>query len=153
MSRIGDNPVFVPDGVEVDIKENVVRVKGPKGELEKEVPREINIEQQDNQLQVKRPTNSKKHRSLHGLTRALVANMVIGVTEGFTKTLDIVGVGYRATQQGDKVNLAIGFSHPVVIEPEENISIEVPSNNRIVVRGIDKEKVGDFPRLFLMCAS
>ncbi len=144
MSRIGENPIPVPDGVEVSIKDDYVKVKGPKGELEKQVPREIIIEQNDNQLRVTRPTESKKHRALHGLTRSIVANMVQGVTEGFTRTLDIQGVGYRATQQGDKISLSIGLSHPVIIEPEENINIELPSNNRIVINGIDKEQVGDF---------
>ncbi len=144
MSRIGSNPISLPDGVEISIEDTLVKVKGPKGELEKEIPREIIITQEDNQLRVERPTDSKRHRSLHGLTRSLVANMVTGVTQGFTKILEIEGVGYRVTQQGNKVNLAIGFSHPVIIEPEENIEIEIPSNNRIVVKGIDKQQVGNF---------
>jgi len=144
MSRIGVEPINIPSGVEVKLEGAMVKVKGPKGELEQEMPGEIIIEKTGDQLIIKRPTEGKKHRSLHGLTRSLLNNMVQGVSEGFSKTLEIEGVGYRATQQGDKINLAVGFSHPVVIEPEGNITLEAPTNNRIVVKGIDKQQVGNF---------
>ncbi len=144
MSRIGIEPIKVPGGVEINREGSTVKVKGPKGELEKDLPRDMIIEQEENQVVVKRPTDSKKHRSMHGLTRSLLANMITGVTEGYSITLEIVGVGYRATQQGEKVSLAIGLSHPVVIEPEENLTVEAPSANQIVVKGIDKQQVGNF---------
>lgn len=117
-------------------------VKGPKGELVREFNQDMIIEVEENVLTVKRPSDNKDHRSLHGLTRTLISNMVIGVTEGFTKTLEISGVGYRAAKAGNKVNLSLGFSHPVEVEPPTGISLEVPAPNKIVVSGINKEEVG-----------
>ncbi|HAA90117.1 MAG: 50S ribosomal protein L6 [Thermoanaerobacterales bacterium 50_218] len=142
MSRVGRLPVMIPAGVEVKVEGNVVEVKGPKGRLVKEMPQEINISVEDNKVVVTRSSDEKKHRALHGLTRALIQNMVIGVTEGFQKSLELVGVGYRAAKQGKKLVLTVGYSHPVEIEPEEGLEIEVPAPNKIVVSGIDKEKVG-----------
>ncbi len=143
MSRIGKKPVIIPEGVEVIVSENLVTVKGPKGQLQKQMPQAVNIEINENELVVLRPSDSSEHRALHGLSRSLISNMVEGVTKGFEKTLELVGVGYRATQQGDKVNIAMGYSHPIVIEPGEDIEIEVPAANKIVVKGIDKEAVGE----------
>jgi len=142
MSRVGRLPVLIPAGVEVKVEGNVVEVKGPKGKVVKEMPREIKISVEDNKVVVTRSSDEKKHRALHGLTRALIQNMVIGVTEGFQKRLELVGVGYRAAKQGRKLVLTVGYSHPVEIEPEEGLEIEVPAPNKIVVSGIDKEKVG-----------
>jgi large subunit ribosomal protein L6 len=142
MSRIGRKPLELPAGVELVQTGNVVAVKGPLGSLQKELPRQIRIEVQGNQVQVTRRSDDKEDRSLHGLTRSLVANMVQGVTKGYTKTLELVGVGYRAAKQGDKVVISIGYSHPVNIEPPPGIELEVPAPNRIVVKGIDKEAVG-----------
>jgi large subunit ribosomal protein L6 len=143
MSRIGISPITVPRGVEVTIAEGRVRVKGPQGELERELPGEITLRQEDSALLVERPNDERRNRSLHGLTRTLVANMVTGVTAGFSKDLEIVGVGYRATARGsNQIELALGFSHPVVVDAPDGISFEVPAPTRITVRGIDKEKVG-----------
>lgn len=143
MSRIGKTPIPVPSGVDVSLAGNHVIVKGPQGTLERDVPGPITIRQEDSQLVVERPNDERESRALHGLVRSLVNNMVVGVTAGFTKELEIVGVGYRATAQGnDRVNLALGFSHPVVFEAPEGITLEVPAPNRIAVRGIDKELVG-----------
>jgi large subunit ribosomal protein L6 len=142
MSRVGRLPVLIPAGVEVKVEGNVVEVKGPKGKVVKEMPREIKISVEGNKVVVTRSSDEKKHRALHGLTRALIQNMVIGVTEGFQKRLELVGVGYRAAKQGRKLVLTVGYSHPVEIEPEEGLEIEVPAPNKIVVSGIDKEKVG-----------
>ena len=143
MSRIGRHPVAIPAGVTVEIAENnVVTVKGPKGTLEKALPTEMEIKQEGEEIVVTRPNDLKKMKSLHGLTRTLINNMVIGVTEGFTKTLEISGVGYRAAKAGNKVNLSLGFSHPVEVEPPTGISLEVPAPNKIVVSGINKEEVG-----------
>ncbi|MGQ9531598.1 MAG: 50S ribosomal protein L6 [Desulfotomaculales bacterium] len=142
MSRIGRRPIAVPPNVEVSVEGNLVRVKGPKGELCREFHRDMRIRYQDQQIVVERPSDEKLHRSLHGTTRSILQNMVQGVTEGFTKTLEIVGVGYRATKQGRKLVLAVGYSRPVEIEPPEGVEIEVPAPTRIIVRGIDKEKVG-----------
>ncbi|HOB86589.1 MAG TPA: 50S ribosomal protein L6 [Bacillota bacterium] len=144
MSRTGRKPIPLPGGVQVQIAGNHIKIKGPKGELEKELPPGIAVEQEEGQLLVKRPSDSPQHRSLHGLVRSLIHNMVVGVTEGFSRTLELVGVGYRASMQGNKLVLNIGFSHPVVIEPEPNLSLEVSGNNKIVVKGIDKQQVGDF---------
>ncbi len=143
MSRIGKKPVIIPEGVEVTVSENLVTVKGPKGQLQKQMPQAVSIEIKENELVVLRPSESSEHRALHGLSRSLISNMVEGVTKGFEKTLELVGVGYRATQQGEKVNIAMGYSHPIVIEPGEDIEIEVSAANKIVVRGIDKEAVGE----------
>ena len=142
MSRIGRAPIAIPNGVTVKLENNVVTVKGPKGELVRGFNQDMIIEVEENVLTVKRPSDNKDHRSLHGLTRTLISNMVIGVTEGFTKTLEINGVGYRAAKAGSKVNLSLGFSHPVEVEPPAGISLEVPAPNKIIVSGINKEEVG-----------
>ncbi len=143
MSRIGRAPITVPDGVEVVYDDALVTVKGPKGELSQRVPREMLVEQKDGVITVMRPTESGRHRSLHGLTRTLIANMVDGVTAGFEKRLEIVGVGYRATLKGDTLELAVGYSHPVVVEPPEHVSFETPQPTVVLVKGIDKQVVGE----------
>jgi large subunit ribosomal protein L6 len=142
VSRVGKLPIKIPDGVEVKINNNIVMVKGPKGSLEKEMHPSMDILLEDNQVVVKRPSDTKQHKALHGLTRSLIANMVEGVTKGFQKVLEIHGVGYRAAKQGNKLVLNVGYSHPVEIPQPEGIEIEVPQNNKIVIKGIDKEKVG-----------
>ncbi len=142
MSRIGKQPIPVPSGVDVTIDGATVTVKGPKGELSQTFSEIITIEKSDDTIVVTRPDDTREARSLHGLTRTLVANMVQGVSEGFAKNLEIVGVGYRAVLKGSDLELALGFSHPVVIKPEPGISFEVPAPNRITVRGIDKQRVG-----------
>ncbi|MEZ5219470.1 MAG: 50S ribosomal protein L6 [Ilumatobacteraceae bacterium] len=143
MSRIGKRPIVVPSGVDVAITAGTVTVKGPKGTLSRDVPGEIAVRSEGDTLLVERPNDERENRSLHGLTRTLVANMVTGVTDGFTKELDIVGVGYRAEAQGaDGLKLALGFSHPVVVKAPEGVTFEVPAPTKIIVRGIDKEKVG-----------
>ena len=145
MSRIGYSPITIPAGVDIKIEaENAVTVKGPKGTLSKKLHRDMIIEKNDNTLLVKRPSEDKEHKSLHGLTRTLINNMVIGVTEGFSKTLEINGVGYRAAKQGNKLNLTLGFSHPVEMDPPEGITIDVPQPNQIVISGTDKQNVGQF---------
>lgn len=142
MSRIGRAPITVPAGVTITQNGNVVTVKGPKGELTREFVADMIIEVADNTITVKRPTDNKEHRALHGLTRTLLNNMVIGVTAGFSKTLEINGVGYRAAKQGNNINLSLGFSHPVIVEPPTGITFEVPAPNKIIVSGINKEVVG-----------
>ena len=142
MSRIGKLPIAIPAGVEVKLDGNVISVKGPKGQLTKELHPDMIIEQADGAILVKRPSDEKKHRSLHGLTRTLIANMVHGVTEGFSRNLEIVGVGYRAAKQGTKLVLSLGYSHPIEVEPAPGIEIDVPTPTKITVRGIDKELVG-----------
>ncbi len=143
MSRIGKQPITVPSGVEVVVDGRRVRVTGPQGALERDLPGDIALRQDDGTLFVERPDDARNNRALHGLTRALVNNMVVGVTTGFTKDLEIVGVGYRATSQGpNRIELALGFSHPVVVDAPEGVTFEVPTPTRIVVRGTDKEKVG-----------
>lgn len=142
MSRIGRAPIEVPAGVDVTINGNVVNVKGPKGQLSREFHPEMQIELTDGTVVVTRPSDNKEHRSLHGLTRTLIKNMVQGVTEGFTRNLEIVGVGYRAAKQGNKLVLSLGYSHPVEVEPAPGIEIEVPTPTKISVKGIDKELVG-----------
>ncbi len=142
MSRIGKVPIQIPSGVDVKVDGSTVTVKGPKGELTKTFHKEINIEVQDQVIQVSRPSDGKLHRSLHGLTRTLIANMVEGVTNGYRKGLEINGVGYRASLQGKKLVLAVGYSHPVEVEAPEGIEFEVPQPTRIGVKGIDKELVG-----------
>lgn len=144
MSRIGRMPVAVPAGVEVTNVNNLITVKGPKGELTRQFNTELGIEVADGTITVTRPSDDKKYRSLHGLTRTLIANMVEGVTNGYSKTLEIEGVGYRAAKQGTKVNLSLGFSHPVIIEETDAIKLDVPQPNKIVVSGIDKQAVGQF---------
>ena len=136
-------PIAIPAGVTVDIAENnQVTVKGPKGELTRVLPQEMTIKIEDGHVVIERPNDLKKIKAYHGLTRALINNMVIGVTEGFKKTLVITGVGYRASMQGTKLNLALGYSHPVEVETPEGLTIEVPEQTKIVVSGISKEKVG-----------
>ena len=142
MSRVGRMPIEIPAGVTVTQNEHTLTVKGAKGELTRTFHPDINIAVEENVITVTRPSDGKEHRSLHGLTRALVANMVTGVHEGFTKTLEINGVGYRAAKQGNKLALTLGFSHPVEMEAPVGITIEVPAPNKIVVTGADKEVVG-----------
>ncbi|MFZ3172960.1 MAG: 50S ribosomal protein L6 [Carboxydocellales bacterium] len=142
MSRIGRMPIVVPAGVEVKIDGQLVAVKGPKGQLSRELHKDMIIRMENGSVIVERPSDNKLHRSLHGLTRTLVNNMIVGVTKGFERGLEMVGVGYRASKQGNKLVLAIGFSHPVEIEPLEGLEIEVPVPTKILVKGIDKEKVG-----------
>ncbi len=143
MSRTGKKPVVVPDQVEVQIDGRNIAVKGPKGQLSMELPREMNIEQEKGWLFVRRPSDSPQHKALHGLTRTLIDNMVIGVTEGYSRNLELVGVGYKAVLQGRKLVLNVGYSHPVEFDPGDNMEIEVPSATKIVVKGIDKQKVGN----------
>lgn len=143
MSRIGRLPIAIPAGVTFSVSaDKVVTVKGPKGELVKAMHKDINIEVENNEVIVTRPSDVKEHRALHGLTRALINNMVIGVNEGFSKTLELVGVGYRAQLQGNKLVLNLGFSHPVEIEALEGITFETPAATKIVIKGIDKQVVG-----------
>ena len=144
MSRIGKLPIGIPSGVDVQIEGNVVTVKGPKGSLTREMHPAISIVQENQQILVTRPSDEPFHRSLHGLTRTLVANMVEGVTKGFSKGLELVGVGYRASKQGDKLILTIGKSHPVEMLPYKGLEIEVPVPTKILVKGMDKETVGAF---------
>jgi large subunit ribosomal protein L6 len=143
MSRIGRAPIPVPDGVSVDIKGQHIVVKGPKGELSHTVAEPIRVEQVDGELRVTRPTDRGPHRSLHGLSRTLVANMVQGVTEGFEKRLEIQGVGYRAALKGTALEIAAGFSHPVSMEAPDGITFEAPTPTEIVISGIDKQAVGE----------
>jgi large subunit ribosomal protein L6 len=142
MSRIGRKPVPVPDAVTVEIAPGNVAVKGPKGELRQTLSTEMKVEQEDGVVTISRPTNRGEHRALHGLTRSLIANMVEGVTDGFEKRLEIQGVGYRAALKGKKLELALGFSHPVAIEAPEGIDFEVPQPTEIIIKGIDKQLVG-----------
>ncbi len=143
MSRVGKKPITIPKGVEVAVDGNVVRVKGPKGELSERIHRDITVAQDGEELNVTRPTDRGEHRALHGLTRSLVANMVEGVTNGYTKTLEIQGVGYRAQLAGRNLTLALGYSHPVTINAPEGIEFEVPQPTRIIVKGISKQLVGE----------
>ena len=142
MSRIGKQPIPVPSGVEVKIDGSTVSVKGPKGELSQTFSELMKIELEDGAIVVTRPDDGREARSLHGLTRTLVSNMVTGVSEGYSKNLEIVGVGYRAVMKGSDLELALGFSHPVLVKPEPGISFEVPAPTKITVRGIDKQRVG-----------
>ena len=142
MSRIGKQPIPVPSGVEVSIDGNTVTVKGPKGTLTQTFVPVIEITLEDGTIYVRRPNDERRSRSLHGLTRTLVANMVTGVSEGFEKKLEIVGVGYRAQLKGEDLDLALGLSHPMVVKAGEGITFEVPAPNRISVKGIDKQRVG-----------
>lgn len=145
MSRIGRQPIELPQGVEFKLEEgNVVTVKGPKGTLTREFNKDMIIVVEDRKVIVKRPSEDKFYKSLHGLTRTLINNMVYGTTKGYEKGLTIVGVGYRAQKQGKKAILTLGYSHPVEIEEVEGITIEVPAANRIVIKGIDKQAVGQF---------
>ena len=143
MSRVGKKIIEVPANVTVEVKaENIVTVKGPKGELTRQFHQDMKIEQEGNTVTVVRPSESKEHRTNHGTTRALLANMVTGVSEGFSRSLELIGVGYRAQLQGKKLVLNVGFSHPVEFTPEEGLEVEVPSNTKIIVKGISKERVG-----------
>lgn len=143
MSRIGKLPIAVPAGVTVKIEGEHVTVKGPKGELARNVPAEMNIKMEGNTLTVTRPSDAKKHRAYHGLTRSLLANMVQGVSKGFDKNLEIVGVGYRAEKTGDKLTLRLGFANPVEVKPAPGITFSVEGTNKIKVSGINKEDVGE----------
>ena len=144
MSRIGKMPIEILEGVNVDIKDNIVTVKGPKGTLTKEFHKDMIIKKEGTQILVTRPSDDKIHKSLHGLTRTLVSNMVEGVTKGFEKTLEINGVGYRAQKQGKKLVLTLGYSHPVEMDEPEGIVFDVPAPNKIIVKGCDKQEVGEY---------
>ncbi len=144
MSRIGRAPIPVPAGVDVSVVDGRITVRGPRGTLEAALPPDMTVRQDDGELVVERPDDEREHRALHGLTRSLVNNMVIGVTAGFTRDLEIVGVGYRAAAQGpNRLELALGFSHPVVVEAPDGITFEVPAPTRISVKGNDKQAVGE----------
>ena len=145
MSRIGKMPISIPAGVEVTMGEgNLITVKGPKGTLTQKLSEKMTLTREDGVIVVTRPNDEKENRSLHGLTRTLLSNMVVGVTEGFKKELDVNGVGYRVAKEGNKLNMNIGFSHPVIMEEPEGITIEVPSPNKIIINGTDKQKVCQF---------
>ena len=145
MSRIGLKPIVIPAGVDFKVDDdNTVTVKGPKGTLTQSVNKEITIDVDGSEVKFSRPSDNKEHRALHGLSRALVANMVKGVTEGFSKKLEVNGVGYRVQLQGNKLNMNLGFSHPVIMEAPEGITIECPTQTSIVISGADKQKVGQF---------
>lgn len=143
MSRIGKKPINLPQGVEVKLEDNIVTVKGPRGVLTQKLPADISLSISESEIQVTRPSDAKKHRAYHGLSRTLLANMVEGVTKGFEKKLELVGVGYRAQMQGNKLQLNVGFSHPVLVDAPEGIEFEVPAVTRITVKGIDKQLVGN----------
>jgi large subunit ribosomal protein L6 len=143
MSRIGKKPIAVPDGVTISIEPDLVRVHGPRGELQERVHPDMRIEQADAELTVSRPTDRGEHRALHGLTRSLIANMVEGVTTGFAKTLEIQGVGYRAQLKGKDLELALGYSHPVPVKAPDGIEFEVPAPTRVIVKGNSKQQVGE----------
>lgn len=142
MSRVGKKPIEIPAGVTVALDNNHVTVKGPKGELSRTFHADIEIKVEDNVINISRPSDAKEHRALHGTTRAVLANMVEGVSKGFERSLELVGVGYRASKQGNKLVLNVGYSHPVEIEPEAGLEVEVPANTKVIVRGTDKERVG-----------
>ncbi|NLY11711.1 MAG: 50S ribosomal protein L6 [Firmicutes bacterium] len=142
MSRIGRLPIEIPQGVDVKLDGNNITVKGPMGELSREIHSDMIVEVVDGSIVVNRPSEEKHHKSLHGLTRSLIANMVEGVTKGYSRNLEMVGVGYRAAKQGAKVVLSLGYSHPIEIDPIDGIEIEVPAPNKLTVKGIDKQLVG-----------
>ncbi|HSR41774.1 MAG TPA: 50S ribosomal protein L6 [Longimicrobiales bacterium] len=142
MSRIGKQPVAVPDGVTVTVKGQTLTVKGPKGELTLEVHPDLGVSADDGEVRITRPSDTGRHKALHGLTRSLASNMVEGVTEGFSRTLEIVGVGYRADKKGKGITLNLGFSHPVEYQAPDGVELEVPNQTTVVVRGPDKQKVG-----------
>ena len=142
MSRIGNKPIAVPAGVEVKIDGQKITVKGPKGTLEREIHKNISVEMENNTIKVTRPNNEALNRSLHGLTRTLISNMIEGVEKEYTRELQINGVGYRAQKQGNNLNLILGYSHPVIFDAPEGITFDVPNPNTIIVKGIDKELVG-----------
>jgi large subunit ribosomal protein L6 len=143
MSRIGRKPIQIPDGVEVDVGSGAVSVKGPKGELNQHVSGDMKVAIEDGTVTVQRPTDRGDHRALHGLTRSLIANMVEGVTDGFERRLEIQGVGYRAQLKGKALEMSLGYSHPVTIQAPEGIEFEVPQPTEVIVRGIDKQLVGE----------
>jgi large subunit ribosomal protein L6 len=143
MSRIGKKPIPVPAGVEVDIRPGTVSVKGPKGSLEERISPDITVVSEDGVLRVSRPSDRSDHRALHGLTRSLVANMVVGVTDGYERRLEIQGVGYRAALRGNDLEMQLGFSHPVKVAAPEGITFEVPAPTQVIVRGISKQRVGE----------
>ena len=143
MSRIGNKPVVIPAGVTLDLKDNTVTVKGPKGELSYTFNQNITLVQNEGEVVFTRPDDTKENKTIHGTTRAVFNNMVVGVTEGFQKELELIGVGYRAQLQGKNLVLNVGYSHPVEFTPEEGIEIEVPSNTKVIVKGYDKQKVGE----------
>jgi large subunit ribosomal protein L6 len=142
MSRVGKKPIELPTGVTLTLDNSTVTVKGPKGELTRTFNPEIGITVEENVVTITRPSEAKEHRALHGTTRAVIANMVEGVSNGFVRNLELIGVGYRAQKQGNKLILNVGYSHPVEIEPEAGLEIDVPANTKITVRGTDKERVG-----------
>jgi large subunit ribosomal protein L6 len=142
MSRVGKKPIVIPAGVTVTLNNQTVTVKGPKGELTRTFHSDITINVEENLVTISRPSDAKEHRALHGTTRAVLSNMVEGVSTGFTRGLELIGVGYRAQKQGNKLVLNVGYSHPVEIEAEEGLEIEVPANTRIIIKGTDKERVG-----------
>lgn len=142
MSRVGKKPIEIPAGVTVTLDNNLVTVKGPKGELSRTFHSDIEIKIEENVINISRPTDNKEHRALHGTTRAVLANMVEGVSKGFERGLELVGVGYRASKQGNKLVLNVGYSHPVEIEAEKGLEIEVPTNTKVIIKGTDKERVG-----------
>ncbi|BAD42042.1 50S ribosomal protein L6 [Symbiobacterium thermophilum] len=142
MSRIGKAPIEIPAGVEVTVEGNLVRVKGPKGELSREIHPAMSITIENGALRVSRPSDEREHKALHGLTRTLIANMVEGVTKGYSKTLELVGTGYRAAKTGNQLTLSVGYSHPVVFNPPPGIEFQVPAPNQVIVAGIDKQLVG-----------
>ena len=145
MSRIGNKEILVPAGVTVTVDEaNLVSVKGPKGTLSEQISKDMIIEQEEGKILVKRPSEQKQHISLHGLSRTLINNMIVGVSEGYSKKLEIVGVGYRAAKQGKKLSLSLGFSHPVEMQDPEGIETEVPTQTEIIVKGINKQQVGNY---------
>ena len=142
MSRIGNQPIAIPSGVDITLDGHTLTVKGPKGTLSHQLPESMQVEVAADEVKVTRPSDDKEHKSLHGLTRSLINNMVIGVTEGYSKTLEIVGVGYRAAMKGKNLNLTLGFSHPVIMEPPAGIEFETPEPTKIIVKGADKEVIG-----------
>lgn len=142
MSRIGKKPITIPKGVEVKVDGDTISVKGPKGSLSRNLDTEMLVKVEENEVVVERPSDHRKHRAMHGTVRSLVANMVEGVTNGYSKTLELVGVGYRAQKKGSNIVLNVGYSHPVEVNPIDGVELEVPSQTQIVVKGIDKEKVG-----------
>ena len=145
MSRIGLKPIDLPTGIEINVSEgNLVEVKGPKGQLTEQINPELGINIEDGVLTVGRPTESKKHKSLHGLSRTLISNMIVGVTEGYSKTLEIEGTGYRAAKNGNKLVLTLGYSHPIELDDPQGIEVEVPATNRIIIKGINKQQVGNY---------
>lgn len=144
MSRIGKKPIEIPSGVELKLDKNTVTVKGPKGELKESFDKDMILKLEDGVLTVERPNDNKRIRALHGLTRTLIYNMIIGVTEGYKKELEIIGTGYRAAKKGNVLSLNLGFSHPLDLEDPEGINVEVPAPNSIIISGTDKQKVGAY---------